>query len=177
MLIPEVISFLSRKAQVEASSQGLLAEKMYSSDTEYSQRFPKDMTGLHLAVYFGVEAVVQLLLAMRQVDTDSKDENSRTPLSYAAESGHEAVVRLMLDNGVDISIENRSGRTALQLAALNSHHGIEQLLVIRGAPEPEGFLDFKNCFYKVACKSCFLTRISTPPNHQVHVISRRLCSS
>jgi hypothetical protein len=62
VLIPEVISFLDRKSPVEASSQGLLAKKMYSSDMKYSQRFPREMTGLHLAAYFGVEAVVELSL-------------------------------------------------------------------------------------------------------------------
>ena len=75
-----VIEFFKRQAQVEASSQALLAEKLYSSDTEYSQRFPNDITGLHLAVYFGIEAVVKLLLATRKVDVDSKDSYGQTPL-------------------------------------------------------------------------------------------------
>jgi hypothetical protein len=36
MLIPEVISFLERKAQAETSSQALLAVKLYSSHSKYS---------------------------------------------------------------------------------------------------------------------------------------------
>ncbi|KAH9208093.1 hypothetical protein DL95DRAFT_415087 [Leptodontidium sp. 2 PMI_412] len=56
-LILEVISFLERKAQLGASSQGFLAKKRHSLDTKYSQKFPKDITGLHLAAFFGVEAV------------------------------------------------------------------------------------------------------------------------
>ncbi|KFZ20277.1 hypothetical protein V502_03246 [Pseudogymnoascus sp. VKM F-4520 (FW-2644)] len=54
-LIPEVISFLETKAQVEASSQALLARKSYSTDPGYSQRYPRQITGLHLAAYFGLE--------------------------------------------------------------------------------------------------------------------------
>ncbi|KAF4633612.1 hypothetical protein G7Y89_g4500 [Cudoniella acicularis] len=61
-LIPEVISFLERKVQVEASSQALLAVKQWPWQVGYSQDFPKQMTGLHLSAYFGVEPVVKLLL-------------------------------------------------------------------------------------------------------------------
>jgi ankyrin repeat protein len=38
---------------------------------------------------------VRLLLATGQVDADSKDRWGQTPLSRAAEGGHEAVVRLI----------------------------------------------------------------------------------
>ncbi|KAF4613399.1 hypothetical protein G7Y89_g15488 [Cudoniella acicularis] len=90
------IEFLQKQAQVEASSQALLAEKTYSSDTRYSQRFPRDMTGLHLAAYFGLEAIFQPLLATAQFHIDSKDKYGRTPLSWAAENGHESIVKLLL---------------------------------------------------------------------------------
>lgn len=86
------------------------------------------------------------LLDTGKVDVDAKDEDGSTPLSWAARQGHEVVVRLLLDNGTDISIANRSDWTALQLAALNSHDGVKQLLVIRGAPEPEGFYGLQKLF-------------------------------
>jgi ankyrin repeat protein len=89
---------------------------------------------------------VKLLLDTGKVDVNTKDEDGSTPLSWAAGQGHEAVVRLLLDNDADISIENRSGWTALQLAALKSHGGVEQLLVIRGAPEPEDFYGLQKLF-------------------------------
>jgi hypothetical protein len=49
ILIPEVSSFLERKAQVEASIQALFTVKKRSADPKYSQRFPKEMIGLQLA--------------------------------------------------------------------------------------------------------------------------------
>jgi ankyrin repeat protein len=39
--------------------------------------------------------VVKLLLATGKVDADSKDKDGQTPLSRAAGSGHEAVVKLL----------------------------------------------------------------------------------
>ncbi len=49
----------------------------------------------------GCEAVMRLLLARDSIDPDSKDNNGRTPLSWAAlswaaEEGREAVVKLLL---------------------------------------------------------------------------------
>ena len=53
--------------------------------------------------------MVKLLLAKDGVDPDSKDGNhGRTPLSWAAENGHEAVVKLLLaKDGVDPDSKDR----------------------------------------------------------------------
>ena len=39
------------------------------------------------------EAAVKILVARDDVEVDSKDEDGRSPLSYAARYGNEAVVR------------------------------------------------------------------------------------
>jgi len=46
--------------------------------------------------------VVKLLLAENSVDPDFKDNNGRTPLSYAASNGQEAVVKLLLEKGAEL---------------------------------------------------------------------------
>jgi hypothetical protein len=79
-----VIEFLQKQAQVEASSQALLVKMTYSSDTGYSQKFPRGMTGLHLVAYFGLEAIFQPLVARTQVDVNSKDDRGPTPLLATA---------------------------------------------------------------------------------------------
>jgi ankyrin repeat protein len=86
MLISEVNSFLERKAQVEASIQALLVVKRYSSDLGYSQRFPRSMTGLHLVAYFGVKAIVQLLLE-KGADVNATDSYGQTSLHWGLSVG------------------------------------------------------------------------------------------
>jgi ankyrin repeat protein len=48
------------------------------------------------------QAVVELPFATDGVDPDSKDKYGRTPLSWAAENGHEEVERLLIDKGAII---------------------------------------------------------------------------
>ena len=52
---------------------------------------------------------MKLLLDMGKVDINAKDEDGSTPFSWVAKNGHEAVEKLLLDKGADISIEHRSG--------------------------------------------------------------------
>ena len=64
--------------------------------------FPKESSGIHLAALFDLRDIMKLLLE-KGADLNSKDNPyNRTPLSWAAERGHEAVVRLLLaKDGVD----------------------------------------------------------------------------
>ena len=104
------------------------------------------MTGLHLRAYFGAQKAMSVLLE-KGVKADSKDSYSRTPLSWAARNGHEAVVKLLLEKGADIDAEDNRGWTALQLAALNQCFQVEQLLVLNGASEAEDFYGLQVLFY------------------------------
>jgi hypothetical protein len=112
MLIPEVVSFLETKGPVEASSQALFAWKSYSRDLAYSQRFARQMTGLHLAAYFGVEIPVNVFYKIGPA-AGSEDSYGRTPLSWAAENGRETVVQVLLDNGAEVDAKDGDGRTPL----------------------------------------------------------------
>ncbi|KAH6718700.1 hypothetical protein BKA61DRAFT_652397 [Leptodontidium sp. MPI-SDFR-AT-0119] len=131
-LIPEVVSFLERNSHVKASSQGLLVEKWHSFDMGYSQRFPKDMMGLHLAVYFGVGAIVALLLE-KGAELETKDNYGRTPLSWATEHGHAAVVALLLEKGAELETKDNYSRTPLSWAAENDYAAVVALLLEKGA--------------------------------------------
>jgi ankyrin repeat protein len=64
---------------------------------------------------------------------DTKDGKGQTPLSYAAEKGHKAVMRLLLDWGACTKAADNKGRTPLLYAAKRRHEPVMQLLLDWGA--------------------------------------------
>ncbi|KAH7132772.1 ankyrin repeat-containing domain protein [Dactylonectria macrodidyma] len=64
---------------------------------------------------------------------ESKDYMGWTPLSFAAESGQEAVVRLLLEKGAAIESKDDNGCTPLSLAAKRGDEAIVRLLLEKGA--------------------------------------------
>jgi ankyrin repeat protein len=131
-LCQEVISFLESKLKIEAASQALLAIRKYSSRSKDSQKVPRQITGLHLAAYFGVLEAANTLIRRGQ-SLDSKDSYNGTPLLWAAENGHEAVVKLLLDNGAKLESKYGSGGTPLLWAAKNGHKAVVKLLLDNSA--------------------------------------------
>ncbi|KAG7284881.1 hypothetical protein NEMBOFW57_009496 [Staphylotrichum longicolle] len=74
-----------------------------------------------------------LRYATTSVDVDTRDESGRTPLSWAAEKGHGAVVKLLLGTGkVDLDARDESGRTPLSWAAEKGHETVVKLLLSKG---------------------------------------------
>ena len=61
------------------------------------------------------------LLLDKNADIESKDNFGQKPLSLAAGSGQEAVVKLLLDKNADIEYEDNYDYTPLLLAAGNGH--------------------------------------------------------
>ena len=57
----------------------------------------------------------------------------QTPLSWAAQNGHEAVVKLLLEKGADVESKSSNGRTPLSWAAENGHEAVVKLLLEKGA--------------------------------------------
>jgi len=58
--------------------------------------FPKGFTGLMIASYFGLAAVVKHLLGLDSIDINSKDGTyGRSAISWAAGNGFDVVVKLL----------------------------------------------------------------------------------
>ncbi len=96
-------------------------------------------------------------------DVNAKDEDSWTPLHFAAASGHKEIAELLIDKGADVNAKevdgetslhyadtkeiavlliaegadvnakNDAGFTPLHYAALNGHKEIAELLIAKGA--------------------------------------------
>jgi len=83
----------------------------------------------------GVEG---LLFGRKYVDPDSPSTSGRTPLSFAAENGHEGVVKLLLERQ-DVNPDSSSefGRTPLIWAATYGHEGVVKILLERKDVNPD----------------------------------------
>jgi ankyrin repeat protein len=64
---------------------------------------------------------------------ESKDNDGRTPLSWAAGLENEAVVELLLENGAELESKDNDGRTPLSWAAGLENEAVAKLLLEKGA--------------------------------------------
>jgi hypothetical protein len=77
-----------------------------------------------------------LLLKLFQgnaVNINATYGDSQTALSWAAASGHEAVVKLLLDKGAELESKTGEGWTPLWWAAVTGHEVVVKLLLDKGA--------------------------------------------
>jgi ankyrin repeat protein len=136
------------KAEVAETTRNLclLSERRTQWTQIYSQKNMIPVTGspLCLASSLGLERAVKLFL--HELDPNSVDlvnevnseegEYGQTPLSWAAEKGHEAVVQLLLKTDkVEVDSKDSHGRTPLSKAAENGHEAVVQLLLERDKVE------------------------------------------
>ena len=124
-----ILNLLESRAKVSAASQAMMVSRSYSG---YSQIVPTQITGVHVAAYFGLGGTIIGLLK-NGYNPDLQDSYGRAPLSWAAERGHEAVVKLLLETGkVDVDSKDRYGRTPLSWAADRGHEAVVKLLLETG---------------------------------------------
>ncbi|KAH0535997.1 hypothetical protein FGG08_007114, partial [Glutinoglossum americanum] len=121
-----ILNLLESRAKVSAASQAMMAFRSYPG---YSQRMPRQMTAVHVAAYFGLVGTIMGLLK-NGYNPDLRDSYGRTPLSWAARRGHEAVVKLLLAmEKVDLNSKDSSGRTPLSWAAEGGQEAVVKLLL------------------------------------------------
>ncbi|KAL8993426.1 MAG: hypothetical protein Q9169_006358 [Polycauliona sp. 2 TL-2023] len=88
-------------------------------------------TALHLAASQGYVEILDLLLP--NLEIDAKDGYGATALYRAAEGGHEAAVRLLLDKGANTDVPNDYDQTPLHRAADLGRLTTARLLLESGA--------------------------------------------
>lgn len=131
--IEDVIHFLESQPSVEASVQARFAEKQHPLHQYYSEDFPFDMTGLHVAAGLGLTEATKLLLE-RDYDPNAVDSFNYTPLSWASFHGHEDVAELLIIAGANLEIKDMENeRTPLMWATVWGHEAVVKLLLNKGS--------------------------------------------
>lgn len=121
------LKFLGDDLKVTSAVQVRMVSTYHSSG--YSKDVPLQIEALHLSAQFGLSKVITQLLADGR-NPDPPDDFMRTPLSYAAEYGHENIVKLLtLRPDVKCDFADKSDRTPLSWAAGNSHVDVLQTLL------------------------------------------------
>jgi len=88
---------------------------------------------LGIAAYLGLDSVVGKLLETGAHLEVEDTRYGRTPLSWAAENGHEAVVKLLLEKDANTEAKDTYGRTPLSWIAGNGHEAVVKLLLEKDA--------------------------------------------
>ena len=107
----------------ELLARGAMAETPNSSG----------MTPLFHAAHAESAEIVELLLSHGASPNPVESRYGDSALMRAANGGHTAVVRTLLDRGAPIDKANLKGLTALHMAARNGEDEVVRLLVDRGA--------------------------------------------
>ncbi|KFY32072.1 hypothetical protein V493_00539 [Pseudogymnoascus sp. VKM F-4281 (FW-2241)] len=127
------LPFLRDMNQLSYSSQVMLV-KPYSI-YDYSKRMPTNLTGLHITALLGLAYLLQELTDSNgdknSTHIDVQDSHNRTPLSWAAEGGQGAIVKLLIERDVVADSKDNESRTPLWWAARNGHEALVKLLVER----------------------------------------------
>jgi ankyrin repeat protein len=71
------------------------------------------MSLLHWVADRGHLEIAKFLLSIH-CPVNAQDHEGNTPLHYAAISGHESMVTLLVEHGADSTIKNRDGEVALE---------------------------------------------------------------
>ncbi|KAF5119755.1 Ankyrin-3 [Metarhizium anisopliae] len=87
-------------------------------------------TPLHWAVSFGHRSTAELLLDCG-ADANSRDKYGNTPLHWAI--SYPAIMKPLLDRGVEVDIQNMNGKTSLMWSVLAEQREATQMLLGRGA--------------------------------------------
>jgi uncharacterized protein len=109
--------------------------KLLEADPALAGAFSTDgFTALHLAAYFGREAMASVLLDCgADPNAVSRNAMSLRPLHSAAISGSLAIVKRLLEHGAEVRAQQHGGWTPLHAAAFIGDLAMAECLVAHGA--------------------------------------------
>lgn len=124
------MEFLLDEAKMTASAQ-MIWDRRHDFELDigaYGQDIPSQVTGLHLAAYFGLTEIVSRLLGQRQA-VDIRDTMGNSPLIWAIIGSQAAAIELLLERGANANITDIFGDTALIHASREGALTAVQLLI------------------------------------------------
>jgi ankyrin repeat protein len=97
------------------------------------------VTGLHIAAYYGVDEIAEALILNDSVDINAGFAPGFSPLSLAAMHNHERIVYKLLEHkSIAFDLLSLIGENKLSMAASNGNFGlVERLLNQRGVEDLE----------------------------------------
>lgn len=126
------LTFLQNNPKVAASVQvmHLPAYRRHG----YSQHFPRNLTGLHLAAFFGLGDTISNILSTGTPDIDAQDSNGRTALSLVAEKGYAEAATPLFGHNADASKRDNRGWTPLHWACKEGRDAMVRCLLLHAPP-------------------------------------------
>lgn len=107
---------------------------------------PKARRSFDCAREGNLQHLVRIIDASRSGMVDDKDEDGRTMLHWACDSGHAHVVQELIHRGASVNLQDTEGLTPLHMACMCEHEAVIVLLLHAGAdanlPDAEGLLPF-----------------------------------
>ncbi|KAI0860271.1 ankyrin repeat-containing domain protein [Xylaria cubensis] len=110
---------------------------------QYSERFQdwlrfkwpggtEGVTPLHMAAKVGIKTYIRELLYFPDTAIDAQDEDGKTPLWWAASSGHASIVAHLVAKGANPDQDDRNGLKPLHVAAQNNDAAVVKVLLESG---------------------------------------------
>ncbi|ROW10157.1 hypothetical protein VMCG_02112 [Cytospora schulzeri] len=126
--------FLSNAGKVESARRAM---------TEISFQHETQISGLHIAAYFGLDTVVKKAISKNKAfPLNAKTSRDQTPLHWAANFDQVKFIKLLVEKGVDLNETDIEGKTALHHAVMHGHlSAVEMLLSSVRLPN----LDITDC--------------------------------
>lgn len=103
------------------------------ASTNADKRFYRSGSVLHWASSWGFFEIVKLLIRVKSIDLNMRDDGDRTPLHWAVQEGHIEVIKMLLEAGADVNTVDVYNFTPLFVSVGENHLEVTKMLLKAGA--------------------------------------------